>query len=48
MALDVSLPGVPDRQQAAELVRAAHENCPYSSATRGNVDVALAVNGVAL
>jgi Ohr subfamily peroxiredoxin len=38
--LNVSLPGV-DRQIAQALVDEAHENCPYSKATRGNVDVAI-------
>ena len=28
-----------------ELVRAAHEICPYSNATRGNIDVVLTANG---
>ena len=36
--LNVSLPGV-DRAQAQKLVDAAHQVCPYSNATRGNVDV---------
>jgi osmotically inducible protein OsmC len=44
--LAVELPSVEDVQQAAELVRVAHGICPYSNATRGNVDVALSVNGV--
>lgn len=43
--LDVSLPSVSDAGEAAELVRSAHQVCPYSNATRGNIDVALAVNG---
>lgn len=30
-----------DREKAQELVNAAHEFCPYSKATRGNVDVKL-------
>jgi osmotically inducible protein OsmC len=42
--LDVSLPSVAD-EQAVELVRAAHKVCPYSNATRGNIDVALTANG---
>ena len=46
--LAVELPSVGDPQQAAEVVRVAHGICPYSNATRGNVDVALSVNGVAL
>lgn len=43
--LDVSLPNVPDTAAAVELVRAAHAVCPYSNATRGNIDVALTANG---
>lgn len=38
--LDVSIPGV-DRETAQTLVDAAHAICPYSKATRGNVDVEL-------
>jgi len=40
--LKVSLPGL-DRAVAADLVSAAHERCPYSNATRGNVDVRLEI-----
>ncbi|HEY0332106.1 MAG TPA: organic hydroperoxide resistance protein [Stenotrophomonas sp.] len=36
--LNVSLPGLP-REQAQALVDAAHQTCPYSKATRGNIDV---------
>jgi osmotically inducible protein OsmC len=43
--LDVSLPSVDDPQAAIELVRAAHQVCPYSNATRGNIDVTLTANG---
>jgi Ohr subfamily peroxiredoxin len=43
--LDVTLPGVPDPAAAADLVRAAHAVCPYSNATRGNIDVKLSANG---
>ncbi len=32
-------------QAAKELVAAAHKVCPYSNATRGNIDVKLTVNG---
>jgi lipoyl-dependent peroxiredoxin len=46
--LDVSLPSVPDPEQAVELVRAAHQVCPYSNATRGNIDVTLTANGQAV
>jgi Ohr subfamily peroxiredoxin len=42
--LHVSLPSVED-EKAVELVRAAHEVCPYSNATRGNIDVVLTANG---
>jgi Ohr subfamily peroxiredoxin len=45
--LDVVLPSVED-SLAVELVRAAHEVCPYSNATRGNLDVTLTANGVAV
>jgi lipoyl-dependent peroxiredoxin len=44
VALDVTLPSL-DEQQAAEIVEAAHQVCPYSNATRGNIDVALTANG---
>jgi osmotically inducible protein OsmC len=40
--LAVSLPGM-DRAAAQELVEAAHVVCPYSNATRGNIDVTLTV-----
>jgi lipoyl-dependent peroxiredoxin len=40
--LDVALPGVP-RDQAQALVEKAHQVCPYSNATRGNVPVRLNV-----
>jgi osmotically inducible protein OsmC len=43
--LDVSLPSVEDPDLAVELVRGAHEVCPYSNATRGNIEVALTANG---
>jgi lipoyl-dependent peroxiredoxin len=35
---NVSLPGL-SKEVAQELVDAAHETCPYSKATRGNIDV---------
>jgi organic hydroperoxide reductase OsmC/OhrA len=40
--LAVSLPGV-DHEAGERLVQAAHQVCPYSNATRGNVDVGLSV-----
>ncbi len=36
--LNVSLPGM-DRAAAQQLIDAAHQVCPYSNATRGNIDV---------
>jgi Ohr subfamily peroxiredoxin len=38
--LKISLPGM-DRAVAEELIAAAHIVCPYSNATRGNIDVTL-------
>ena len=38
--LNVSLPGL-DREVAQALTDAAHQTCPYSKATRGNIDVAI-------
>ena len=40
--LDVEIPGV-DRDTAERVVEAAHQVCPYSIATRGNIDVDLKV-----
>lgn len=40
--LKVSLPGL-ERADAERLVKAAHQVCPYSNATRNNVDVGLTV-----
>jgi lipoyl-dependent peroxiredoxin len=45
--LDVTLPSIEDDESAADLVRAADQVCPYSNATRGNVDVRLTANGTA-
>jgi lipoyl-dependent peroxiredoxin len=42
--LDVTLPSV-EGEQAVELVKAAHQVCPYSNATRGNIPVTLTANG---
>lgn len=42
--LHVSLPSL-DGETAVELVRDAHRVCPYSNATRGNIDVVLTANG---
>ena len=46
--LDISLPSIADTQRAADLVQEAHQTCPYSAAVRGNIDVALTVNGTPL
>ena len=40
--LNVSVPGL-DRRVAQAIVDAAHETCPYSKATRGNIDVVIKV-----
>jgi len=47
VALQANLPGA-TQAQAEEIVAKAHETCPYSRATRGNIDVALTVTGGAL
>ncbi|TMR89893.1 organic hydroperoxide resistance protein [Nonomuraea basaltis] len=46
--LDIALPSIEDPVQATNLVRSAHQVCPYSNATRGNIDVALVVNGTTI
>jgi Ohr subfamily peroxiredoxin len=43
VALTITIPGL-DKAQATELVNAAHIVCPYSNATRNNIDVTLTVN----
>jgi len=43
--LNVTLPSVPDAEEAKRIVAEAHKVCPYSNATRGNVDVTLTANG---
>lgn len=42
VSMAVTVPGM-ERAAAEALVKAAHEVCPYSNATRGNVDVSLSV-----
>jgi osmotically inducible protein OsmC len=42
--LDVTLPQL-DEETAETVVRAAHTVCPYSNATRGNIEVQLIANG---
>ena len=45
--LHVALPSLQE-DEAVDLVRAAHRVCPYSNATRGNIEVALSANGTSL
>jgi lipoyl-dependent peroxiredoxin len=45
VVLDVTLPGIVDPTRAVAIVAAAHQVCPYSNATRGNVEVSLKANG---
>ena len=45
--LDVNLPGVDD-EAAEKVVRRAYKHCPYSKATRGNIELTLSVNGTRL
>lgn len=40
--LDVKLPGI-ERAKAEELAKKAHDFCPYSKATRGNIEVELEI-----
>jgi Ohr subfamily peroxiredoxin len=40
--MQIKLPGM-DKAQAQQLVASAHQVCPYSNATRGNIDVTLTV-----
>jgi organic hydroperoxide reductase OsmC/OhrA len=42
VAMMIHLPGI-ERATAEELVQRAHQVCPYSNATRGNIDVLLTV-----
>jgi Ohr subfamily peroxiredoxin len=45
VTLEVHLPSIASPEAAADLVRAAHKICPYSNATRGNIEVELIANG---
>ena len=40
LVLDITLPGM-ERGAAQALIDAAHKLCPYSNATRGNINVTL-------
>jgi Ohr subfamily peroxiredoxin len=42
VAMTITIPGM-ERAAAEKLVQAAHGVCPYSNATRGNIDVTLTV-----
>jgi Ohr subfamily peroxiredoxin len=42
VTLSVSLPGL-DRAQAQQLIDGAHQACPYSHATRGNIEVTISL-----
>lgn len=42
IALAISVPGL-DRKAAEDLVAKAHQVCPYSNATRNNIDVKLSI-----
>jgi Ohr subfamily peroxiredoxin len=42
VAMTITIPGM-DRETAEKVVQAAHGVCPYSNATRGNIDVTLTV-----
>ncbi len=43
--MDVELPSVKDAEQRSEVVKNAHAVCPYSNATRGNIDVTIRLDG---
>jgi Ohr subfamily peroxiredoxin len=45
VTLDVTLPSAADPETAMQLIREAHQVCPYSNATRGNIDVGLLPDG---
>jgi Ohr subfamily peroxiredoxin len=47
VSLDLQAPNL-DAAQAADLMARAHERCPYSNATRGNIQVTLSVGGTPL
>ena len=44
VSLDLNAPWI-SHEEASELMARAHERCPYSNATRGNIDVSLMVDG---
>ena len=46
VALDLDAPQLA-REQGVDLIKRAHEHCPYSRATRGNIEVTLSLGGEA-
>jgi osmotically inducible protein OsmC len=46
--LHVRFPSLEDDETAVEIVREAHKVCPYSNATRGNIELTLTANGAAV
>jgi len=48
VVLDIDIPSVTDRSEAVSLIEQAHQVCPYSNATRGNIDVELLLNSTPL
>jgi lipoyl-dependent peroxiredoxin len=48
VTLAVTLPDVDGEEDAVRIVAAAHQVCPYSNATRGNIEVTLTANGRAV
>lgn len=44
VTLTASIPGIPDREAAQEVLERSHKVCPYSNATRGNIDVRLVLD----
>ena len=47
VAIDLDAPQI-SRAEAVWLMERAHDTCPYSRATRGNIDVTLSVNGATI
>jgi osmotically inducible protein OsmC len=45
VSLDITMPSVDDPETAVALARTTHQVCPYSNATRGNIDVTITANG---
>lgn len=45
VVLDANIDGLDDEEKLEEIVLSAHHMCPYSKATRGNIEVKLRANG---